>query len=216
MQSVARVVAIVVCCLLLTQTPQVANGQGYYGGSNWGWGVPYPFDYGGYRAGRIPTPPYFAIHPPVYFGRRVGMPYGNSLVTRPPRAVTETRFVSLQSAPQPQLIHNPFVAERPDEASAKVKQLAQRSKELTRREAALTQRMKALVVEGAELADVKNQLEKKGDSIRKNGRQLAQRASEIDAQQAELAEREAQLNKRAARLEREQAKPSRKKKQRSR
>ena len=49
----------------------------------------HPFGLAGSWSGSIPPVPYFAIHPPVYYGRRVSMPYGNSPVTRPPRPVTE-------------------------------------------------------------------------------------------------------------------------------
>jgi len=45
---------------------------------------PYAFQFG-YSLGfqnsfqnRLPTPPYFAIHPPVYYGKRYERPYGDS------------------------------------------------------------------------------------------------------------------------------------------
>ena len=57
---------------------------------------PYGFQYG-YTLGnqysfrnRLPTPPYFAIYPPVYYGKRFERPYGDS-----PYA----SFPQLQSAP---------------------------------------------------------------------------------------------------------------------
>jgi hypothetical protein len=58
----------------------------------------------------VPTPPYFAIHPPVYYGGRVGMPYGNSPITRPPRQIVAERALSSESVPAPvgQWIDNPF------------------------------------------------------------------------------------------------------------
>jgi len=42
------------------------------------FGNPYlgAYDYG--FANRLPTPPYFAIFPPVYYGRRYERPYGDS------------------------------------------------------------------------------------------------------------------------------------------
>jgi hypothetical protein len=90
---------------------------GYYGtGAGWGggWGAwfpGYPNDPLGYETGRIPTPPYFAIHPPVYYGKRVGMPYGNSTVTRPPRPVLDDSLDvgPFQTAAQPLMIDNPYV-----------------------------------------------------------------------------------------------------------
>ena len=57
---------------------------------------PYEFQFGytqGYQnsfRNRLPTPPYFAIYPPVYYGKRYERPYGDS-----PYAA----FPQLQSAP---------------------------------------------------------------------------------------------------------------------
>ena len=57
---------------------------------------PYGFQYGygqGYQnsfRNRLPTPPYFAIYPPVYYGKRYERPYGDS-----PYAA----FPQLQSTP---------------------------------------------------------------------------------------------------------------------
>jgi hypothetical protein len=85
------------------------GGAGYGGG--WGaWFPGYPNDPYGYETGRVPTPPYFAIHPPVYYGKRVGMPYGNSTVTRPPRAVVDYQpsVQHVVHVRQPAMILNPF------------------------------------------------------------------------------------------------------------
>ena len=49
---------------------------------------------------RLPTPPYFAIYPPVYYGKRFERPYGDS-----PYA----SFPQLQSAPN----YHPVPAESP-------------------------------------------------------------------------------------------------------
>ena len=94
-------------------TSQSASAQGY------GFGY-YPgfsslqYSHGPLRVGNIPTPPYFAIHPPVYYGQRVGMPYGNSPITRPPRAVVREVQQPQGFEPQPegQWIVNPFVKKR--------------------------------------------------------------------------------------------------------
>jgi hypothetical protein len=90
-------------------------GAGGFWGGGWGaWYPGYPNDPWGYETGRIPTPPYFAIHPPVYYGQRVGMPYGNSTVTRPPRAVFDMAPTTVQPVVhirQPQMIRNPYVVD---------------------------------------------------------------------------------------------------------
>lgn len=58
--------------------------------------MPYDFQYGytlGYQnsfANRLPTPPYFSVYPPVYYGKRYERPYGDS-----PYAA----FPQLRSAP---------------------------------------------------------------------------------------------------------------------
>jgi hypothetical protein len=85
-------------------------GVGGYGGGWGAWFPGYPNDPYGYETGRVPTPPYFAIHPPVYYGKRVGMPYGNSTVTRPPRAVVDYHPAVQQvvHVRQPAMILNPF------------------------------------------------------------------------------------------------------------
>ena len=101
-------------------------GLGYNGaGMGWGGGIGawypgYPNDPLGYETGRVPTPPYFAIHPPVYYGKRVSMPYGNSTVTRPPRPVfgDSLQVGPFQTPPQPLMIHNPYVEEAQPEAAA--------------------------------------------------------------------------------------------------
>jgi hypothetical protein len=50
------------------------GGIGYYGLSNRSFGQ---ID-GLYRTGAIPIPPYFALHPPVYYSQPVARPYGYS------------------------------------------------------------------------------------------------------------------------------------------
>ena len=54
-----------------------------------------------YSLGHIPTPPYFAIHPPVYYGQRYFRSYGESPYARPARS-SRPLLVDVQ------LIKNPF------------------------------------------------------------------------------------------------------------
>ncbi len=62
------------------------------------------FGYSGslYGLGYVPVPPYFALHPPVYYGERVYRTYGESPFARPARSSRPQRFAV-------QLITNPFV-----------------------------------------------------------------------------------------------------------
>lgn len=96
-----------------------------------------------YRADRIPIPPYFALHPPVYYGTRVHRPYGYSPYTnyppyQPTRQVVfeqawesslpvtvenphvrrKKKALSQAAAVEPKWVHNPFVFS--DDLQAKV------------------------------------------------------------------------------------------------
>lgn len=82
-------------------------GMDYHGlrGYRWGWGSNY---HGGwaslYRTGRIPIPPYFALHPPVYYSQPVPRTYGYSPHAYPGWVPTPEIV-----EPQPQTIVNPFL-----------------------------------------------------------------------------------------------------------
>ena len=105
-----------------------ANANDFWYGHYGGW-FNNPFGHYAYRIGNVPTPPYFAIHPPVYYGKRVGMPYGNSPYTRPPRPVVRV-------SPQPQkqqpvrgvMIENPFVKQKNKAKGSKKKDLSSKPK----------------------------------------------------------------------------------------
>ena len=56
-----------------------------------------------YGLGKIPVPPYFALHPPVYYSGVVARPYGAS-----PFAAAGGRIETIKS--KPTTITNPFVA----------------------------------------------------------------------------------------------------------
>lgn len=61
----------------------------------WVWNALGP-GYGGsiYSSGKLFVPPYFAVHPPVYYGQRVRMHYGDS-----PFAASSSRWSSARSGP---------------------------------------------------------------------------------------------------------------------
>lgn len=67
------------------------------------WNAP-AYGIGGnmYGLGIIPAPPYYAIHPPVYYGQRYFRTYGESPYARPARS-SRPLIVSVK------LIKNPFV-----------------------------------------------------------------------------------------------------------
>jgi hypothetical protein len=92
-------------CLLATE----CNAQWPYGGFGVGYGFPIGAGgYYGYR-GNIPTPPYFAIHPPVFYGERVERPYGISPFAALPPMHSE--LVKAKPAPIKAMIANPYIEE---------------------------------------------------------------------------------------------------------
>ena len=99
-------------------------------------GAAFPFNSFGFRSssslyglGYVPVPPYFALHPPVYYGDRVHSSYGLSpfaggpygpmprqaaapamIINRTvPPAKTDQKDATQTAAVEPQLIINPFV-----------------------------------------------------------------------------------------------------------
>jgi len=64
-------IAVVVFASLSTGAPSAQAFDAFYGNPFLG---SYDYSY----AYRLPTPPYFAIFPPVYYGRRYERPYGDS------------------------------------------------------------------------------------------------------------------------------------------
>ena len=96
--------------LIFTALPNMAQAWDGYGG--WGGGRPgrgNDFGMWGrspsslYNLGHIPVPPYFALHPPVYYGQRVFRSYGESPFPRSGLQRIEVRVVN------PANITNPFV-----------------------------------------------------------------------------------------------------------
>jgi len=77
-------------------------GLGY--GNNWSWG-PYSLNR---SLGYLPMPPYFAMHPPVYYSHNVAVPYGMS-----PYPISSyspsVSYVAERPTPEPQVVVNPYV-----------------------------------------------------------------------------------------------------------
>ena len=95
----------VLCCVSSTAQAQTF---GHYG--SLGFAHPGFFGYfnSPYASGRIPTPPYFAIHPPVYYSHPVPRTYGYSPYAYP--GTVRTPEVSIAPA---EVIINPH-AEQPE------------------------------------------------------------------------------------------------------
>lgn len=118
-------------------------GWGLYNRLGFGWGYMSP-----YSLGQVPVPPYFALHPPVYYSAPVPRTYGYSPFAYPGHtptpeiatvvepAVIDNPYVaptSLPAAPgdrepdadssaaaQPKMILNPFVVQSPENAVVEV------------------------------------------------------------------------------------------------
>ncbi len=77
-------------------------GLGY--GNNWSWG-PYSLNR---SLGYLPMPPYYAMHPPVYYSHNVAVPYGMS-----PYPISSyspsSSYVAERTIPDPQVVVNPYV-----------------------------------------------------------------------------------------------------------
>ena len=100
MRPTLAIATLVVCLLLVSES----KAQNCWGGG-FQAGLPYHgFGYSGslYGLGYIPVPPYFSLHPPVYYGQRVYRSYGDSPYAYAPR----------RPAPQPkrQVVLNPYTS----------------------------------------------------------------------------------------------------------
>jgi len=101
--------------IIVHRTATVRFGNSYGAGNRFSWG-PYSLNR---SLGYIPTPPYFAIHPPVHYSHHVSVPYGmspNPIVSYSP--VVKTHYE--RPIPPPQVVHNPYVTEATEETHEEV------------------------------------------------------------------------------------------------
>ena len=102
--------------IIVHRSGSVHFGNAHGLGNRWAWG---PFSLNR-SLGYIPTPPYFALHPPVYYSHPVAVPYGMSpypIVSYSPmfRANYE------RPTPEPQVVINPYVEDEAEgDAAAEV------------------------------------------------------------------------------------------------
>lgn len=77
-----------------------------------GWGLGYGgcgfggYGYGPYALGNVPTPPYFALHPPVYYGQVIHRTYGRSPFAR---GAGYGGYGYAAPAPRPRLVVNRYL-----------------------------------------------------------------------------------------------------------
>ncbi len=102
---------------LLTAVPAQADG---FGCGSYAWSSPYPADLSPlYSVGAIPLPPYFSLHPPVYYEMPVPRPYGYGPWAYPPY-MTTPEIVE----PAPEIIQNKFVPQPTKQGSDKPKMVS--------------------------------------------------------------------------------------------
>ena len=114
--KLARAIALLVAVLLVWSAAQPAQaqilGQGVHGFGHAGfYGYSSP-----YASGRIPTPPYFSIHPPVYYSAPIPRTYGYSPYAYPGSVRTPELSVAA-----PEMIHNPHAKPAIQKVDSKVK-----------------------------------------------------------------------------------------------
>ncbi|MEM7311583.1 MAG: hypothetical protein AAF497_00385 [Planctomycetota bacterium] len=106
--SIAPLACVAIAALMLAMPGQASAqcGNGYGFGA---YGGPFGTGFGGfgspYATGRIPTPPYFALHPPVYYSAPVARSYGYSPFAYP----GDVRTPDAPAAGQAKVIINPYV-----------------------------------------------------------------------------------------------------------
>jgi len=95
------------CALTLVAASGQASAD--CGGFGYGFG---PFG-GYYNYGiqpYVPAPPYFALHPPVYYGQRYTRPYGDSPFAAPSQLQPAASYAPSRHVERSLTIQNPWVA----------------------------------------------------------------------------------------------------------
>ncbi|MEM1228775.1 MAG: hypothetical protein AAGJ40_24080 [Planctomycetota bacterium] len=87
-----------------------AHGFAPFGFQGFGFYQPYGITY----RSSVPTPPYFAINPPVYYGTRHYRPYGTSPFASPPVRTAPTPYEATPGGPANRRgyqgpVSNPFI-----------------------------------------------------------------------------------------------------------
>ena len=114
MSAVRRFLIVGSLVLALGNVSNSASAQDVWGMGWGGWGGYWnqPI-YGGvgsvYGSGYLPVPPYFAVHPPVYYGSRVYRSYGDSPYAYPPSRPAAAAYAPVtEAAARPSMIMNPY------------------------------------------------------------------------------------------------------------
>ncbi len=98
----------ILCAIALVSTAGQASAQcgGSFGGGDFGYG-----GYGYYNYGirpYVPAPPYFALHPPVYYGARYTRPYGDSPFASPSQLRPTASYAPTRHVERSLTVNNPY------------------------------------------------------------------------------------------------------------
>ena len=109
MRGLRQALGMVVFGAIIVAGTHSVLAQGLWGPGTWSV---YGFGARSWSTSR-PGPPYFPVHPPVYYGRQVRMVYGDSPLVRSPRATSgvsqaERREAAAEPPVGGQWITNPF------------------------------------------------------------------------------------------------------------
>ncbi len=101
-----KIAKLLLPCLLLLACPNPVKADN-------GLAMAYLFGYGGFGGGRAmqsynATPPYFAMHPPVYYGERFARPYGASPFAAWPQLQASPAYAPQPHVDRAQTIANPY------------------------------------------------------------------------------------------------------------
>ena len=119
MKTILRALPILALTLVMLQAKPASAQLGGCGTMS-GLAPVYGYGFSGnlYGLGKIPVPPYFALHPPVYYSEQVARPYGLSPFAH--RSVPVESHAKAKA--KPVMIRNPHVttpATAPDETAPK-------------------------------------------------------------------------------------------------
>ncbi len=89
-----------------------------------GLAMAYLFGYGGNGGARmqsyVPSPPYFAMHPPVYYGERFTRPYGASPFAAWPQLQGNANYAPSRHVDRSQMIGNPYFGSSAEPVQAEI------------------------------------------------------------------------------------------------
>lgn len=102
--SIVALLGVVTCSVSAQAQGFLGGCYGNFGGNGFGGLTGYGINILPYSMGQVPVPPYFALHPPVYYSMPVPRTYGYS-----PYAYPGTVQTPEIVAPTPEMIENPHV-----------------------------------------------------------------------------------------------------------